>query len=371
MQNSVSNYLPSDMWKVILFYLKGKDGITPKNVWNIALVNQSLSKMSQEIVNTINYKQENNYTSVIICDWEKFFPYLQKTFTNVTTLNLPKLNLNDDQLLSLSFIRRLQALNIKSCSNLTPKGIENLLEKIIGLTNLNIGSTTITDNVLTNIATLLTKLQLLNVNNVSVTDIGIEVLSQLTNLKYLNISNSKVTYNSIGNLTYLQKLNVAGCNALKNNISFLSLFTDLRSLNLGCVMTHFKVEDVLPLTKKPLKTLKISGITFINKNEFRGLSLLINLTELNIKSCEGVYLDEYINSLTNLKKLEVLYCKNMKHGINPLLLPNIKTIVFTHCDFDGVTAIEWSKKAKRAVSREFRVGCDLTEKSVVILVSEI
>jgi F-box/leucine-rich repeat protein 14 len=169
------------------------------------------------------------------------------TLTNLNTLDLSELiHLNNRFLKQLSSLENLNVLFLSRCGGIGNNGIKYVGANFKHLEMLFLDDIPISD-IGVSYLSVLTSLNTLSLNNCDiVTDTGLYHLRSLTQMQYLNLSCLHAINDSgikrLKKLTHLQKLDVSFCNRITEaSLNIFSKFSLLKSLNLyGCELISIR-----------------------------------------------------------------------------------------------------------------------------------
>jgi len=221
--------------------------------------------------------------------------------TSLTSLDLTQMNLQNEDIVPLQYMKNLTELNLFSnhISDLSPlSGLKNL-------TKLSLSA-----NEISNLAPLsgLANLSTLYLHTNKITDSDLTPLSALANLYELTLSENPINdLRPLSGLTNLSKLSMA--NDQITDLTPLSALTNLTSL----VLDDNKITDLTPLAG-----LKKLDILFLVRNQITDLTPLANLTNLRLLNL-GVNKINDLTPLSHLTKLSWLaFSANSITDIAPL-----------------------------------------------------
>ena len=229
-------------------------------------------------------------TTAATTSTEKFVTIKGKQYsTNLTELNLRKLNLTDEDIKSLSEFTNLTNLDLSynEISDIST------LSKLTSLTKLDLSENKISD--ISSLSNLNNLSELwLSANQIN----DISSISKLTNLTKLILSGNKISnIDSLSDLTELTKLWLSS-----NKISDISPLSDLTNLTeLG--VSFNQVSNTSALSN--LKNIRILDLSGNQISDIRSLKGLRNLTSLRL--C-GNQIDDIkvLSNLTNLTELDLM-----------------------------------------------------------------
>jgi hypothetical protein len=229
----------------------------------------------------------------------------------------------------LSRFPQLRSLNISHCQSLTDESVKEWCDRNChhsNLTTFNMSSCfKVRQDGLASILSsgYLTHIENLILSSSNITDQLLETLAyqatkypqMLHSLKYLNISypldSSKLTDNGIRIIcTFkgLEKLRVDGCSSL----------------------TPLSIEYLATLNK--LKSLSLTECTGIHlNNNYPSIPPLMSVRELSLSQTlvNNELLDVWVSKLSNLKSLDLSYCRNIETtGVNRLLKSLSHSLIF-------------------------------------------
>lgn len=261
--------------------------------------------------------------------------------TNLATLDLAGNNIKD--LSPLKELKNLRALDVSynKISDLTP------LSTMTTLTMLNLSHNDITD--INSIAGLV-NLKVLDLSNNKVSYIN--AISNLRNLQFLDLSSNKIkdvtplegigqsllsldlSYNPIPasqlgfikSWTQLHNLGMSGFDLNNSEITFLSKFTNLESLDLG----FNRISNITPLAS-------LTGLQslFLYSNMIKDISPLANLKNLQWLNA-GANMISDVSPLSNLLKLRFLDLSlNRISDISPLT--NLSSLEILNLNYNDIT----------------------------------
>jgi hypothetical protein len=276
---------------------------------------------------------------------------------NIRTLSLYNCYLNDNDLECIATMQNLSYLNISKNPMITNNGLIHL-NKLIKLNKLDIDEMSISDEGLhilsncKNIKSIMMNLNYMRSLKGKVTDIGLSYLTNLTNLTDLTLNGFNLISDESALILFhglsakLKNLTLIG---YYGRIKDLVIITNLESLKLKLICKNYIIcKEMINLTKlleldieidnyfpraldleqssylsqiTTLQKLRLSGNIHINNSSMHNLTKLINLSELDLL-CSSIT-DETICTLSyisNLKKLSLSFCdKITDKGFNYLI----------------------------------------------------
>ena len=250
-----------------------------------------VSKQLQTLQLTCDIRSLNN-------NW--FLLILEQCGSTLKTLTLEDVNLTDDKLMKYKgTLHCLENLNMRSCYNLTDKGLLQILQ-LCGRTiiSLDISDTAITGENLSEFKGSLPCLDNLGMRSChKVTNKGLLQLLQLcgSTLRSLDISGISITGENLseykGTLFCLENLNMNYYRYLeeKGLLQILQLCgSKLRFLDLSCCkqLTDKGLLQILQLCGSTLRSLDIGYTHITGENLFEYKGTLPCLTNLDMKYCE-------------------------------------------------------------------------------------
>lgn len=257
------------------------------------------------------------------------------TLTNLTSLNLSRSPIENDDLLPLLQLSKLINLKLNHCEHITEKGLENL--KSLELISLGVNGTRISYQGLDHLLGFINLRSLNLKKSPTITAASLEKLQSLTQLNFLNLS--RCLYLKDPGLEFL---NFSHLTSLKLNRCFISGWgfkgaelPNLTSLSLAeNSISDSSLENFLPLSK--LSSLNLSKCKFLRNcgeitlNKFTSLislnlsecnipdegllnlRTLVNLTHLNLSGCSSITDDGLIQLLKELPLLIDIKVSNSK-----------------------------------------------------------
>ena len=250
-----------------------------------------VSKQLQTLQLTCDIRSLNN-------NW--FLLILEQCGSTLKTLTLEDVNLTDDKLMKYKgTLHCLENLNMRSCYNLTDKGLLQILQ-LCGRTiiSLDISDTAITGENLSEFKGSLPCLDNLGMRSChKVTNKGLLQLLQLcgSTLRSLDISGISITGENLseykGTLSCLENLNMNYYRYLeeKGLLQILQLCgSKLRYLDLSCCkqLTDKGLLQILQLCGSTLRSLDIGYTHITGENLFEYKGTLPCLANLDMKYCE-------------------------------------------------------------------------------------
>ncbi|XP_031382544.1 TMV resistance protein N-like isoform X1 [Punica granatum] len=169
-----------------------------------------------------------------------------------------------------------------------------------------------------------------------------EVLEDMESLQELRLTKTslKELPQSTASLVGLEVLCVSGCKKLKGLPDGIYKLKRIKQLLLqNCLQlgqfSENDGENCVPLIsaepKFPmLQSLKLRNCNLSNLNFFRNLDCISTLEELQLSRNNFVELPSWIGRLSNLRKLDLSYCSQLKEI--PNLPPSIESITATDCE---------------------------------------
>ena len=316
------------------------------------------------------YKTEMNDSSDL--DKRNYIGKYNSNITNIDSFNnmninikntLKRISLNNNKLSSISALKEFTAieeLDLMSNPFLTNlEGIENCTK----LKNLAINNCNLTDISNLNNATLLEQIVIYDNNNLEnlyglensnnlkflrADNCNIKDISSLygkTNLKYLDLENNKNLRSvlTLGSLSALSNLYLAGNeqmigtevrDALANEEThilqncgsnytipniYMIYFSNLESYDYSNMNLTDESNEINALKNKTnVKRLNLSGNSNLSNNKLQ--EILKTMTGLEYLSLKGLQLEnlEFMNTVTNLKELDIRDCKNISNDLSIL-----------------------------------------------------
>jgi len=175
----------------------------------------------------------------------------------------------------------------------------------------------------------------LHLDNVKVTDVGIQQLAALPGLEYMSLERTPVGNDALEHLaknnTKIRMLFLRDTNVTDVGLAHLRRFTTLEMLTLSGNM--FTKESSKYLRTLPIKGLEIHGD--FSDDDFSGLMVLATLPELYWLDLESTNLtDAGVVHLKELKQVKSMHLSSTRlslEGVTELLesLPNCRI----HCDW--------------------------------------
>ena len=209
---------------------------------------------------------------------------------NLRRLNLRGTDITDTGLAYVASHRRLEALDI-SVTQVTDNGMEHLAE-LTELRDLTLGANKITElglhvlELLPNLKKLsLSGLQMRNSGfwSVAVTDLDIDVITQLDQLEHLDAADLKLTDLGVRKLAELRRLRFLDLSRTQISEAGMAALTELGEL----------------------RTLHLSGAEEVDDRAAKHLTAMGRLTTLDLSSTKVS--DETLRELSKLSKLKTLY----------------------------------------------------------------
>ena len=250
-----------------------------------------ISKQLQTLQLTCDITSLNN-------DW--FILLLEQCGNTLKSLTLEDVNLTDDKLMKYKgTLPCLENLDMRSCYNLTDKGLLQILQ-LCGRTlrSLDISDTAITGENLSEFKGSLPCLDNLGMRSCyNLTNKGLLQILQLcgSTLRSLDISCISITGENLSEyketLSCLENLNMNGYGYLeeKGLLQILQLCgSKLRFLDLSCCkqLTDRGLLQILQLCGKTLRSLDIGYTNITGENLFEYKGTLSCLANMNMKYCE-------------------------------------------------------------------------------------
>ncbi|XP_002964312.2 F-box/LRR-repeat protein 3 isoform X1 [Selaginella moellendorffii] len=221
----------------------------------------------------------------------------------------------DDGLLGLARLNRIEKLKLTGCIRVTDMGLESLAAGCHRLKTLVLkGCVAITDAGIKLVAARSEELMILDLSFTEVTDEGVKYVSELKALRTLNLMGC----NNVGDraLSYLQEnckslvdLDVSRC----QNVSSVGIAALPTLLTLHLCHCSQVTEDAFLDFEKPngIQTLRLDGCEFTHDSLDRVAAGCQELKELSLCKSRGVTdkrIDRLITSCKFLKKLDLTCC---------------------------------------------------------------
>ncbi|MDO5565116.1 MAG: hypothetical protein Q4G59_00570 [Planctomycetia bacterium] len=253
---------------------------------------------------------------------EAYLPAI-KTFTQLDELDCGHSTVTDDLLSNIAGMVHLRKLKLSTCPNLTDQGM-SVLSSLQKLEMLDLfGNAWLTDDGLRHIASL-KKLRWLDLSGCSsLPDDCISTLTQLPDLQWLGLGQTQITGSALSNLASspavkkLQMFILDYCDKLvDDDLCYLESLPELETLSLnhcnglsGKCFSH--------LIKFPvLKTLSLQESAWLTDDDLSIIPEFSHLEELSLGLCHGLTnraLD-ILNDCKQLKHLSVWYCKHLSEN---------------------------------------------------------
>ena len=280
---------------------------------------------------------------------------LASCFSNNVNLDMGStaINCNGYKIQSLADLAIFTDLTDLTITNAELENIDDLAD-LTQLTALNLSNNSITDSTkigsLTSLTTLnlsrnflytfsesytkLTELNFLVLNDLQKeyggTNINGESLAALTKLTHLEINDSFL-YNAsdIADLINLEELSMSHLRSNFNSLSFLTSFTQLKSLNIS---SNNSIGDLTALSQ--LTALEELNITYTGASDYSPLSTLVNLKKLfMVNSLYNNELDVAdLTNLTALTDLDISGFKTIKNLDSLSIFTQLKALYIAQID---------------------------------------
>ena len=246
--------------------------------------------------------------------------------TSLTDLSMGNTEIRDIHLHTMSQLTRLRCLRISGCRHITDEGIQTLTTLHL-LTELDVSSTWICGVGLTGLTTL-ESLELQRCPNIS----QLFCLSTLVRLHTLYLDGYSSTFNALSSLTALRTLSLPDTKFADDSVVYLSALHGLRTLMLSAT----------PFTDQGLTQL-VSLVSNLTRLELwdcenitgRGLNALnrLQLTSLNIRGHElNAKIAWSISHITTLAKLDISHTPITDRGLeNLMLLTSLQELDLAEC----------------------------------------
>ncbi|CAN5478190.1 hypothetical protein BH10CYA1_BH10CYA1_56740 [soil metagenome] len=200
---------------------------------------------------------------------------------------------NNQDLIALRGANSIESLNLAYCEHIDDSGMAYTWH--LPLTNLNLKDTAISDQACKGIAEHFPNLNLLSLQQTSITDQGLRPLVALKHLKFLDLKITEISKPGfyLSKMPSLQTLLLDGSNIEMSDLNI----SDLRRISANATLVNDSLIAVL-LRHKKLETISLNR-TAITDNQLLRLASLKNLREINIQDCLNV-------TASGIKKLHQL-----------------------------------------------------------------
>ncbi len=268
---------------------------------------------------------------------------------NLENLTFMKTAIDDEGLAFLPNFKSLKALNLRGCDKITDAGMAHVA-KIPNLNNLALLYTLINDDGIVNLKGL--KLRALDVRGLTtLTGTSLDVIAQMTTLETLKLRNNMMFMDfNIGvlkSLTNLKSLSLEDLQITEQGLEFVGDLQNLQELIL-MRMNFFDLNVLGKLTG--LKRLTLRDMP-INSDNVEFLKNLTNLEQLIMDECsiddKGI---EYLSEMKKLADLSIWHTQITSAGLKMIAeLPSLKALTITDIQTisdEGIIALSQSKTLK-------------------------
>ena len=277
-------------------------GISDEAATSIATLPQLTSlTMKNTLIGNTGIEKLKEITTLRILDL-RFSPLVtdeaMKVLASMENLRAVRLNgvsqLTDAGLYSVLQLPSLVELDVRSCQNVSGKGIEKFVGK--------------------------STLRMLKIGDQSVSDSTLQTVARIEQLTGLAVQNSNITNDGLAALSALdlKDVTIEQCSAITDEgLGFLESYGQLRKLTLRDLRITGAIFDKLSNARK-LTVLNVAQ-TNVDDDAVKSLLKMENLTELNLS--ETLVSDaavEILAQLPNLKKLYVMQTKMTDAGVDKL-----------------------------------------------------
>lgn len=298
-----------------------------------------------EVFHPLSYLNHLTYLRIEFCPLDSRAIDIISSLVNLKKLELisPHTLIAEDDFKMLFNLTRLESLSLYKCNQISYDIVALEISKLVHIKSLDLRWTDISSFSLKQVMPYLINLKSLNLSNCKhgVSDgCFIEYLPKDIEALYLrnncNISTESLYH--LKSLTNLKKLDLFGVNNVTNDI--LKVISSLEHLEVLYMSINGKwnANGLYFLTNlkslKKLSLLSHMNLPILNDRSLEFIAKIKNLEELTIMS-DYITDDGFklLNNLSNLKKINIRGCKNIKRGLT--FIGN-KNIVKLNISYSGI-----------------------------------